>query len=231
MIYIILIEPENNGNVGAIARVMKNFNFENLVLINPKIDLNSNEIKCRAKHAQDILSNVIVTNFNFLDKLDLIIGTTSKLGCEYNIPRVSLNPDCFENKINFNQNIGIIFGRESIGLTNEEITICDILVNIETNRNYSALNLSHAVAIILYTINSSLNKEKKYNNNLANKKYKNYIFKLFLEILNKLDFKFKSKKITQINAWKRIFGKSQLTKREAFIVFGLFKKINEKLKK
>jgi tRNA/rRNA methyltransferase len=228
MIYIILIEPENQGNIGAIARVMKNFNFDKLVLINPTIEVISNESRCRAKHAQEILDNAIISDFKFLEKLDLIIGTTSKLGCEYNIPRVSLNPDCFKDRINFNQNIGLIFGRESIGLTNKEIEMCDLLIHINTNPKYPALNISHAVGILLYTINCSF-ESNKLKANLANKDYKDNVFNLLLDILDKLEFRNDSKKKTQVNAWKKLFGKAQLTEREAFILFGLFKKINEKI--
>jgi len=86
MIYIILMEPENEGNVGAIARVMKNFGFKNLVMINPKTEI-TEVTKARAKHAQDILNNAKITNSSFLKTMDTLIGTTAKVGTDYNITR------------------------------------------------------------------------------------------------------------------------------------------------
>ena len=93
MIYIVLIEPEIEGNIGAIARSMKNFGLKNLILINPKADHTSDEARCRAKHAQDILDNIKIKDISFLKTMDNVFGTTAKLGTEYNIPRTPITPE------------------------------------------------------------------------------------------------------------------------------------------
>ena len=90
MISIILIEPELSENVGFVARCMKNFDFRNLILVNPKCDLD--KATKTAKHGKDILKKAKIKKFDYLDKFDYLIGTTAILGTDYNIPRNPINP-------------------------------------------------------------------------------------------------------------------------------------------
>ena len=231
MIYIILIEPENPGNIGAVARVMKNFDFKNLVLVNPRADILSTETKCRAKHAQDILKNAEITDWNFLTKMDYLVATTAKLGTDYNIPRSPITPEELAEKINIKQKIGIVIGREGLGLTNEEINKCDFVVSIPGDKRYPTLNISHAVGIILYELYKKHGKNKSNAHIIvADKKSKDILFKRTCELLDRLSFATKEKKETQKLVWKRLYGKAMLTKREAFAVLGFISKVEKKIK-
>ena len=98
MIDIILVEPENPGNIGSVARVMKNFGFKNLVLVKPKCDIND-ESRRLAKHANDMLKKAKTIDFKSLEDYDYLIGTTSKLGSDYNIPRCTIKPEELAKKI------------------------------------------------------------------------------------------------------------------------------------
>ena len=95
MIYIALLESETPGNVGAIARVMKNFDVSKLILINPKCDhLDITSTARATKHAKDILKkSKIVKKFSYLKRFDYIIGTTAIKGGNYNLPRVTFPPE------------------------------------------------------------------------------------------------------------------------------------------
>ena len=106
MIDIVLIQPKTPGNIGAIARVMKNFGFANLILINPDCEIDF-DAKSRAKHAKDILENARVENFDFLNIYDYKIGTTARLGSDYNIPRSPLTPTELSKKINSLENVKV----------------------------------------------------------------------------------------------------------------------------
>lgn len=230
MIYVILIEPENPGNVGAVARVMKNFGFKKLVLINPKKEIKCPEMVCRAKHAQDIVGNMQISGWDFLDKMDCLVATTAKLGTDYNIPRSPLTPKQLAGKINMKQKLGIMIGRESKGLTNKEISKCDFVVSIPAHNKYPTLNISHAVAVILYELYKAKGKNKSNSEiKAAGKEYKNVLNKKMGGLLDSLDFATKEKKETQRVVWKRIFGKAMLTKREAFAAMGLISKLEKKL--
>lgn len=229
MIYIVLVEPENDGNCGAIARVMKNFSNKNLILINPKCNHLSDTALNRAKHAKEILKKAKVMKKISSIKVDYLIGTTSQLGTDYNIPRLPLTPQQFAEKINQSKKIAILFGRESSGLNNKEIEKCDFVVTIPTSKEYPTMNISNAVTIILYEIFKKFGKEKINEHiRLVSKKDKDVVLNLINKTLNQLHFTTKQKKETQKKVWKKVIGKSFLTKREAFALCGFFKKIISK---
>src|SRR3989338_2234783 len=113
MTSIILVEPETEGNIGAVARVMKNFDFEELILINPKANHLGREALDRATHAKDILKKAKVKDFSYLKKFDYLIGTTAMLGSDYNIPRSPLTQEQLAEKVSkVKGKIGILIGRE-----------------------------------------------------------------------------------------------------------------------
>jgi len=155
MIDIILIEPENSGNIGAIARVMKNFGFVNLVLINPVGEINKTAMD-RACHAKDVLKKAKIRTNRVLKNYDYLVGTTAKLGNDYNIPRCPVYPEELRDKImrprNKKRKMGLVFGREGKGLFNSEIEKMDFLVTIPTSKIYPVMNLSHSVSVILYEL-------------------------------------------------------------------------------
>ena len=228
MISVILVEPENPGNIGAIARAMANFGFKDLILINPQCNHLADEARNRAKWANKILENAKVTkDFNkTLKKFHTTIATTAILGTDYNIPRSPVSPEQLTDIIKPKTNIALIFGRESAGLTNEEINITDFIITIPTSTKYPTMNLATSVAIVLYEL-SKKSKTKKTNEHilLASKTEKDQVMKNMTDIINKTEFSTSSKKQTQKTIWKRIFSKSFLTKREAFAILGLLKKL------
>ena len=231
MIEIILVEPSKPENLGAIARAMKNFDFNKLILINPKIKKNDGKALIVAKHGKDILKKAKVEKSSYLRKLDYLIGTTAILGTDYNIPRNPINPEQLAlklSKINKKVDIGILIGREGSGLNNKEINLCDVLVTIPSSKKYPTLNISHSVSIILYEIFKKTENKSDSHIKFATKKEKEIINLYFNRILDKLKFSTKEKKETQKKVWKRVFGKAFMTKREAFTVMGLFRKLLQK---
>lgn len=223
MITVILVEPENSGNIGAVARVMKNFGFSSLVLVNPKCKIDDAALN-RAKHAKDVLENAKIVDTTLLKEFDYLIATTSRIGTDYNIARTPLSPKILSEKLNKlkNCNIGIVFGREGSGLNNEEVLMCDFVVTIPSSAEYGALNLSHAVGIILYEL--FVTKKQKTITPISNKE-KNQILKMFDLVFEDLKFQTKEKKETQKVLWNRIIGKSFLSKREAYAMMGFLRKI------
>ena len=77
MIEIILVEPKTPGNLGAVARAMKNFDFRKLVLIKPHCSVTNIEARKRAKHGADILEAAVVRTPRYLKNMDYLIGTTA----------------------------------------------------------------------------------------------------------------------------------------------------------
>jgi TrmH family RNA methyltransferase len=223
MISVVLVEPKNSGNVGAVARSMANFGFEKLILVNPKCNHLSQTARNRAKWAQDVLKKAKIVN-SLSSIKSTLVATTGKIGTDYNIPRSPISPEKLSNIVNKKKNIALIFGRENSGLNNEEISKCNFVVTIPTSKKYSVMNLSHAVAVILYELSKT--KENIASHIIfASEQDKKQLMKMLNKALNKMDFATKEKKQTQITVWKRMIGKSFLTKREAFALMGFFRKL------
>jgi TrmH family RNA methyltransferase len=228
MISIVFLEPETAGNVGFLARVMKNFGFKDLVLVNPKCDHLAKEALDRATHAKSILKKAKVKPYKYLKVYDYVVGTTARLGSDYNIPRSPLTPSQFGQKLKALQKkkVAVVFGREGRGLSNKEILDCDFVVTIPTIKNFPTMNVSHAAAIVLYEAYQAVGKERVGEHIIpASKKEKEQTLKLLDQALNRMEFATEEKKETQRRVWKRMLGKSCLTKREAYALMGFLKKV------
>ena len=226
-IYIIAQEFETPGNCGALARVAKNFDCPNLVFLNPKCDFLSKESLDRATHAGDLLKKAkVMKNLGEVkSKFDYIVGTTSIVSTDYNIPRSPLSPKQLAEVIN-KKKFAILIGREGKGLTNEEISECDFIVTIPTSKGYPTMNVSHAAAVILYEIFNKLSNSRLADNiPFATGKDREVATRLAMESLDRLKFTTEERRTTQQRLWKRIIGKSFLTKREIFALCGFFKKV------
>ena len=149
---VILVEPMIQGNIGAVARAMKNFDVTELILVTT--DPIEEQARQRAVHAQDILTGArIVSTFDeAVEGIDLKIALTGVVpDNEKRHLRSYLELGEFvERAWEFDGTIGLIFGRENFGLLNPEIERCDIVVSIPTSEVYPILNLSHAVSTVLY---------------------------------------------------------------------------------
>ncbi|MCF7871865.1 RNA methyltransferase [Candidatus Woesearchaeota archaeon] len=227
-ISVILVDSKFSGNVGAVARVMKNFGCNSLILVSPscKIDV---EAKNRAKHAQDILDSAIVLNsFEELRNMfDTLIGTTGIIGSDYNVLRspVLLN-DLKEKILGYDGSLGLVFGREDDGLYQSELSICDFSLHIPSSPVYPVLNLSHAVAVTLYEIFSvergiNLLEEHK----ALSFEEKNVLLREVDRIIDKTFFCTEDERENQRSIWKKFVGKAMLTKREGFALIGFLKKL------
>lgn len=219
---IIAQEWKTPGNIGALARVMSNFDFKDLVLLNPKCDHLSEEAINRSKHAKNTLLNAKI-----VDKLeyDTLIGTTSEIGLNYNLRRNTISPEQLAI-MDLKGKVGLIIGREGDGMNNEEVEACDILVTIPTSINYPTLNVSHAATVIMYELfKQSSKKNITDETEYATREEKDKLMELINEKMKVLEFQDEFKEQTQLIVWKKLIGKSNLTKREAMVLFGFLKKI------
>ena len=152
---IALYETITPGNIGAVARVMKNFGFKELFLIRPQCDHLSEEAFQRACHGDIVLKKTkIISEEELFDHY--VVGTTSKAFTR-KAHRQAVTP---KNANFLPENTVLLFGREDNGLPNEVLKKCNSLINIPTGTKYSSLNLSHSVAIILYELRDKKPKKK-----------------------------------------------------------------------
>ena len=147
---VTLVAPKGPVNVGHVARLVHNFGVEKLYLVEPKVDLSVASIY--ASHASGVLDRAIVTTFEEVRKKhDLLVATTAvRASRKSNVVRRSVSPDRLHRVLSSSKTSSLVFGRDSTGLTNREIGLCDVTTTIDVSSAYRSLNLGHAAAIILY---------------------------------------------------------------------------------
>lgn len=153
-IRIVLVGPKFEGNIGAVARSMANFGFDELVLVNP-CPIGDDAYR-RAKHGSDILDNAKITESirEAIEGCLLVVGTSgiTTVG-DKNYTRIPLPVQDFAERIkDYPENIAILFGREDVGLLQDELEKCDLLITVPTDEKYPILNLSHAATIVMYEL-------------------------------------------------------------------------------
>jgi TrmH family RNA methyltransferase len=153
-ICIVLVEPEHDGNIGAVARCMMNFGITDLRIVG-RDGVWSEETRKRAKNAQEVLdgAKLVDTLEKGVSDCSIVIGTSGKREeGEKTSLRHFLLPDELPDRLSdVVGRVAVVFGPEGKGLLNEQLRMCDILVTIPTWEGYPILNLSHAVAIICYS--------------------------------------------------------------------------------
>ena len=152
-IRIVLVDTSHPGNIGAAARAMKNMRLEQLCLVTPQRYPNA-EATARASGADDLLADArIYADLDAaLEGCRLVIGTSAR---ERRVDWPMLSPRECAGKLVEEMSAGpvaLVFGRESSGLSNEELDRCNYLVHIPTNPDYSSLNLAAAVQVLVYEI-------------------------------------------------------------------------------
>ncbi len=153
---IVLNKPKYPGNIGSVARCAKNMGISSIFVVNP-LDVDRAKIEQLATHfALDVVEKI-----TYVDSLDralapfnYVVGTTGRSG-DTSLKRSMVYPGKMaEDIVDISQNnkVALVFGPEDRGLTNSELTYCDVLVKIPTSESLKSINLSHAVMIICYEI-------------------------------------------------------------------------------
>lgn len=152
-IRIVLVNTSHPGNIGAVARAMKNMCLQQLYLVNP-LQFPDAEASSRASGADDLLNDAHLVNSldEALVGCRLVVGTSARART-VNWPVVS--PREAASKLvaeSHHGEVALVFGRERSGLTNSELDRCTFLVHIPTNEAYSSLNLGAAVQVLSYEV-------------------------------------------------------------------------------
>ena len=226
---IILFEPQLEENIGAAARAILNFNFHNIRIIKKGWKPSKVSFKNSAK-ADEILKNAKVFN-NLEDAINDLhyIFATSNRKRDLNIDVVNLKKGAkiINNYKNFK--VGILFGPERSGLTNEAISLCDKIIEIPLNQNFKSLNLAQSVLLVVYELfNLNLCKINSVKKKKIKKKELLIFFKVLQNYLEKVNFfKVKEKKKIMMRNIKTIFNKAELTEKEVKILLGIIKNLTK----
>lgn len=156
-IRIVLVNTTHPGNIGGVARAMKNMGLSRLVLVSPE-KFPHEQATWRAASAEDLLGSAVVVDTveAAIADCQFVVGTSAR---ERRIPWPLLDPRGCAGRIaahSQTEQVAVLFGREDRGLTNEELQLCNLHLNIPTSAQYSSLNLAMAVQIVCYELRMHL---------------------------------------------------------------------------
>ena len=189
----ILVKPQLGENIGACARSMKNFGFNKLHIVEPKINFPNHKAKATSVGAYDIINKAKVFNNveEAINKFNLIVSLSARRR-DINKKHISLKD--FHKIITKkkNINIGLMFGPESSGLSNKDLSFSNYILQIPTSIKFKSLNLSHSLTIICYEIFKLINKDSVKKNSsplkIATKSNMSSVLKHLVNLLEKKDF-------------------------------------------
>ena len=231
-ISFILHKPQLSENIGACARAMKNFNFQKLVIIDPKPIYPNDKIFATAVGAKNIINKAKIykTLEPSLKKIDCVIATSARFRNK-NIKHIQLED---LKKINYKKNVAFLFGSEASGLSNNEISYANYTLQIPTNPDFKSLNLSHSLIIIAQYVSSIINSKVSYfkkSNKVksASKKEIVAMANLCIQNLEEINFfKSKEKKPIMLENLRNIFYRMELSTKETRILSGVFASLGKK---
>ena len=231
-ISFILHKPQLSENIGACARGMKNFNFQKLVVVDPKPIFPNDKILATSVNAKNIINKA--KSYENLERslknIDIVIATSARFRNK-NIKHIQLED---LKKINYKKKVAFLFGSEASGLSNNEISYANYTLQIPTNPDFKSLNLSHCLIIIAQYVSSiinskvtSFNKSNKVKS--ASKKEIVAMANLCIQNLEEINFfKSKEKKPIMLENLRNIFYRMELSTKETRILSGVFASLGKK---
>lgn len=221
---IILIEPQEPGNIGSAARVMKNFGLSELVLVRPQCQL-TKEAFYMATHAKDIVerAQIVDSTPEALSGLTLVLGTTARKrtsdAFEVITPRVAATRYPREG-------LGVMFGPEASGLSNADLDYCQALVRIPTSE-FASMNLAQAVNLISYEffVSQVDAGQLRYPPDLAPREEVERLYAHFLEMARAIGYTDAAREAKTAHMYRRIFDRAGLTRREVDAMHGLWRQV------
>jgi len=229
---IVLVNTSHPGNIGAAARAMKNMGLSRLYLVDPK-ERPTFESYSRAAGADDVLGNAVITD-SLADALKgcvWVAGTSARVRMvrwpTYG-PR-ECSAICRDKSEQ--GDIAIVFGRERTGLTNEELEMCNALVHIPTNAEYSSLNVAAAVQVLCYEVRMALlshpdvaaEKTRTAKEDMpATTDQLEGMYQHMYQMMDDIGFFGKTNPEVIMRRLKSLFNRAQATKREVAILRGIF---------
>tara|TARA_B100001057_G_C22785242_1_gene925283 strand:- start:235 stop:960 length:726 start_codon:yes stop_codon:yes gene_type:complete len=234
---IIIIKPQLGENIGAIARIMKNFNIYNLRIVSPRDGWPNQKAISVSSGAAEILDYAqIFENYKEACKdLNYVFATTIR---ERNLTKKVFTPiDATEEActhIESGEKVGFIFGPENFGLSNEIIAFSNSIISIPVCKTFSSINLSQSVGIILYEWFKKTNKIKshlkyKKTSNLSKKEDIGNLLIFLKKELSNNDYFWPENKVYSLKEnIDNLFSNLSLTDKDIKTFYGIFKNLKRK---
>jgi len=231
-ISIILVRPKFHENIGSVARAMKNMGLSQLILVDGCSPLHMNAYKL-ASGAEDILERAeeFPTLKEAISERGYVVGMTSRSGKERS---PLLTPKALSKRLiplSSKNSIGLVFGSEREGLTNEELSLCHLYVRIPSSKSFPSLNLAQAVMVVCYELFQSSLTIQKHPIPLAKAEHLERMFEHMERTLLDIGFLDAKNPKRIMRVLRRILGRSEMEEREVQIFQGIWSKMDWYIKK
>ena len=226
-IRIVLVRPRGSGNIGSIARAMKNLGLTDLSIVG-KARTRSFWARAMAVHGRDILAEAkcYETIREAIAECALVIGTTCRAGLYRQHSQAPRELALEIVAAAQTGKVALIFGPEDHGLSNKDLEHCQLLITIPTHPDYPSLNVAQAVVICLYEIYiASLTGTGKSNIERADAESIERLFERMRRTLLKIGFLDSENPEHMLLAFRRILGRAGLEDKDVRIFTGLFRQI------
>jgi len=228
-IRIVLVKPMGSGNIGSVARAMKNTGLKELVIVG-KGRTQSLGARAMAAHAKEILLGAkrFSTLRDAVADCGLVVGTTCRGGLyrSHSRPLREMAPEIVGAAHHPSRPVSLVFGPEDHGLDNRDLSHCHSLMTIPTHLNYPSLNMAQAVMVCLYEIFlASMDKNSRETILRAPAEDVEQLFDRMRPALLRIGFLSSENPDHILLALRRILGRGGLEEKDVRILTGLFRQI------
>lgn len=229
---VVLVRTEIAGNIGSTARVLANFGIRDWRLVAPRADPTADEARMFAARAQAMLTSVRRCERLAEAVADCVVvcGTTARSAGTIRSTGLGLPWEIMPHLVlaAASGKVALVFGPETDGLSNADLSLCHYILHIPTDDSYPALNLSHSVAVFLYELRKALligNVVGQPRHDLAEFASQERMFEHLREALTELHFLWKPDADRLMYAIRYLLGRAGLTHQEVQILHGLARQI------
>jgi TrmH family RNA methyltransferase len=235
MISVAVVDAETPGNVGTIARSMKNFGFSELLLVDPpELDPEGEAYGFAGQAREDILPNAETVSFDHLVENYHTVACTAipNEDASNHVRYPGITPsDLAASLADVDQDTCIVFGRERVGLHNDELARCDEICSIPASADYPVLNLGQAATIVLYELRDLTVEDDQHPDSLhetADAQTVEGLHEEFATFLNAIGHA-EEKQPKARRMFRRVLGRARPTGREARTMRGLFRRARQRI--
>jgi tRNA (cytidine32/uridine32-2'-O)-methyltransferase len=228
-IRIVLVNTSHPGNIGGVARAMKNMGLNRLYLVEPR-QFPDEQAEWRAASALDVLESAVVCDSleEAIGDCQFVVGTSAR---ERRIPWPLLDPRQCAGRIaqvSPQEQVAVLFGREDRGLTNEELKVCNLHLNVPTSEGYSSLNLAMAVQIVCYELRMlqvqedlPVNEDDQWDTPFTTRENMERFYTHLEETLTDIEFLDPAAPRQLMSRLRRLYGRVRLDEMELNILRGI----------
>ena len=225
---VVLVELEKEGNIGSIARSMRNFGLANLCLVSPKMPI-GDEAYRYAKHGKEILekARTVQRLSDALKGVDHVVGTTAIVGTSSrNILRTAIDPTQLASRLaGTTGSVALLFGRESTGLNNRELQQCNMIVSVPASDEYNVLNVATAASIVFYELHKV--KQTRPRSLEPSQQSVERLAAIFTQLAYAADLPLHRRRLAD-RAFRNVLAKSIISRREVSLIMGVLRRIRDK---